>query len=71
MNLLQIVNKSEMRFWEYFIPLLESEAAVLKKFINIGYFSYQRYKPMSFVYKSFFWASLGLIFGLVIGIFIA
>jgi hypothetical protein len=58
----------EMWFWAFAIPILETEALTVKKFVNAGYYSYQRYHPMNFFFKSFFWGCMGLTFGLVIGL---
>ena len=71
MGLSELIKESEIKFWDYAIHLLESEASTLTKFINVGYQSYQRYRLMNFIHKSFFWASIGLMFGLILGLFIA
>jgi hypothetical protein len=68
MTILEMLHQTERRFWDYAIPLLESEIPIMKKFIHLGYSSYQRYRPMNFLAKSVFWACLGLTFGLAIGI---
>lgn len=70
MTILKMLHKTERRFWDFTIPLLESEAPVMKKFIHLGYATYQSYRPLNFLAKSLFWACLGLTFGLGIGIII-
>jgi len=69
-NLFELIQKSEMRFWDFTIPILESEATPVRKFLNFGYHSYQRYRLMNFILKSFFWASIGLTFGLALGLIV-
>jgi hypothetical protein len=68
MSILDMLHETERRFWDYAIPILESEAPIMKKFINLGYSTYQRYRPMNFITKSLIWACLGLTFGLAFGI---
>ena len=68
MTILEMFHQTERRFWDFTIPLLESEDPVIKKFIHLGYSFYQRYRPMNFLAKSVFWAILGMAFGLAFGI---
>jgi hypothetical protein len=70
MTILEMLHETERLFWDFTIPLLESETPLMKKFILLGYSSYQKYRPLNFLVKSAFWASLGLTFGLAIGIII-
>jgi hypothetical protein len=71
MTMSDMLYETEKRFWEFAIPLLESDPPGLEKFINFGYSFYKRYQSMDFITKSLFWAYLGLTFGLAFGIIIS
>ena len=64
----EMYNNVELSFWELTIPLLDSESLTVKKVVNVGYNTLKHYKKRSMLFKTFFWASLGLSFGLTIGL---
>ncbi len=62
-----LLDRAETRFWEFIIPILETETSFIEKIVNALYFSYQRYRRINFFLKSFFWGCIGLTFGLFVG----
>lgn len=61
------LHRAENRFWDFIIPILETETIFVENIVNALYFSYKRYRMMNFLFKSFFWGCIGLTFGLFIG----
>jgi predicted DNA-binding ribbon-helix-helix protein len=67
MKTTKLSHRIENRFWDFVIPILETETFFVEKLVNTLYYTYKRYRLMNFFFKSFFWGCMGLTFGLFIG----
>ncbi len=66
----KIQNGLEIRFWEMAIPLMSSKSPMVNKLVKVGYQIYNQYQPRNLLFKMLFWSSMGLSFGLAIGLLI-
>lgn len=60
----------ENKFWDFVIPLLESENETVEWLVNIGYRISQNLPKRSFLFQAIFWICMGTMIGLVIGMLV-
>ena len=58
----------ENKFWDFVIPLLESENETVEWLVNLGYRISQNLPGRSFLFQAIFWICMGTIIGLALGL---
>jgi len=58
----------ENKFWDFVIPLLESENETVEWLVNFGYRISKNLPGRSFFFQAIFWICMGTIIGLAVGL---